>query len=258
MTTRPTEEERIQFLSSLKGVIENITKELEDTKKKLSETTAEVANVSVNLRSTTDTVDSLSVLWKNSTNSYIKLINEATASANSLSKQLADFKEEVDRFKQHSKGIDENLEVRFTNFKERFDNLGRALEILETGIKGIRDTDLGRINDRIRELPSLESIRQELSNSTSPLVSKNDFNALSTKVSNIEGSVNSHFRNNLVALFIALVTIIGTNVLAYYTFISRIDSIRTSPSQNVPSSTPASPQPTSTATPSPSPVSPTP
>lgn len=257
MTTRPTEEDRIQFLTSLKGAIEAVTQRLESTENNLAKTESAVTDVSVKLTNTTDTVNSLSTLWTASIERHEKLISEANESVRFISKQLNEFKEETDRFKQYSKGIDENLEGRFTNFKERLENLNRTLEILETGIKGIRDADLVRINEKIRELPNIESIRQELSNSTSPLASKSDLNSLALKVSNIEGAVNSHFRNNLIGLFIALATIIGTNVVAYYTFVSKIDSARLSPIQNAPSS-PATSNPTNTATPSPSPTTSTP
>lgn len=242
MTTIPTEQDRIQFLTSLKAAMEAVTQELESTKSSLVETastvddvSARVTDVSARLTNTTDTVNSLSTLWKASFDRYEKVINEANGSVKFLGKQLNEFKEETDRFKNYSKGIDENLEGRFINFRERFENLSRTLEILETGIKGIRETDLNRINEKIKELPNLESLRQELSNSTSPLVTRNDFSSLVAKVSGIEGAVNSHFRNNLIGLFIALVTIVGTNVVSYYTFALKVDSLRMSPVQNVPS-----------------------
>ncbi|MGA9379174.1 MAG: hypothetical protein WBV73_10430 [Phormidium sp.] len=239
MTTKPTEEQRIEFLTSLKKVIEGITEELESTKNSLAKNVSEIIALSSKVTSTALTVEQLSNLWISS-NDSVKTLN----------KQLSDFKEEVDRFKQYSKGIDETLEGKFTVFKERLENLSRTLDILETGIKGIRETDLDRINEKIKDIPSLEIIRRELSNSTSPLVTKNDFSLLAEKVSNIDGAVSSHFRNNLIGLFLALVTIIGTNVVAYYTFASKVDSIRMmSPVQNTPSS-PKIPTSTNTATPS--------
>ncbi|MFM7788422.1 MAG: hypothetical protein ACKO90_09790, partial [Microcystis panniformis] len=151
-------------------------------------------------------------------------------------------KKETDRFKQYSSGIDENLKERFQIFAEKFDNQGKSLGLLETSISRIRELDLDRINDKVKELPSLEVIRRELSNSTSPLVSKDDFNKLSQQVSKIEGSVESYFRNNMITLFLALTTIIGTNVISYYTFVSKIDSLRTtSPLQSSPVPTNSSP-----------------
>ena len=102
------------------------------------------------------------------------------------------------------------------------------------------------IDKSIKELPNLETIRKELSNSTSPLVTKNEFSSLENKVSNIEGAVNSHFRNNLIALLFSLATIVLTQLSFYNIFISKIDSMRTT---ITPTSSPAS---ANTATPSPS------
>ena len=71
---------------------------------------------------------------------------------------------------------------------------------------------------------SVESIRKELSTSTSPLITKDDFRSLEKKVSHIEGAVSSHFRNSLVSIFIALATIIATNVVTYYTLASKVEN----------------------------------
>jgi chromosome segregation ATPase len=210
--TELTIQQRYELLNKLSEAVGVVTKELEATKTKLA--------------LTSDTVSSYTTLWGESIKNYEELRRSINESVEALKKQVSEYKEETDRFKQYSKGIDENLESRLTNFKERFENLNRTLEILEQGVKAIRETDLDRISERIKELPNLEAIRNELSNSTSPLVTKNDFNSLGQKVANIEGAVNSHFRNNIVGLVLALATIIGTNVVAYYTFVSKIDSLK--------------------------------
>lgn len=228
--TELTIQERYELLNKMTKAIGVITEELEATKK--------------NLTLTSDTVSSYTTLWGESIKNYEELRHNINTSVEALKQQIAEYKEETDRFKQYSKGIDENLEARLTNFKERFENLNRTLEILEKDIKAIREIDLDRINDRIKELPNLEAIRNELSNSTSPLVTRNDFNSLGQKVANIEGAVNSHFRNNLIGLVIALASIIGTNVVAYYTFVSKIDSLKPSTTSQ------GSPLPASTAAPS--------
>ncbi|MGB3512574.1 MAG: hypothetical protein WBA93_25820 [Microcoleaceae cyanobacterium] len=228
MTTQLTEQERYQLLSSLSDAIKAIEKELEATKNKLT--------------TTADTINSYTVLWSESTKNYEKLDRDIKTSVEALKRQIADYKEETDRFKQYSKGIDENLEVRlknfndrFENFNDRFENFKRILEILEREVKSIREIDMDRINERIRELPSFEAIRQELSNSTSPLVTKTDFNSLENKVSKIEGSVNTHFRINLISMFLTLVIIILTNVGMYIamhkTIISKLDSMSTKNTQ---------------------------
>lgn len=46
----------------------------------------------------------------------------------------------------------------------------------------------------------------------------------------------------MITLFLALTTIIGTNVVSYYTFVSKIDSLKTtSPLQSSPVPTNSSP-----------------
>ena len=228
MTTKPTEEERIQVLESLRGAMQAVTEKLQ--------------SVETNLTYTAGQLETQSALWKAATERYERLISEANGSVRSIEKQLDEFKKETDRFKQYSSGIDENLKERFQIFAEKFDNQGKSLGLLETSISRIRELDLDRINDKVKELPSLEVIRRELSNSTSPLVSKDDFNKLSQQVSKIEGSVESYFRNNMITLFLALTTIIGTNVISYYNFVSKIDSLKTtSPLQSSPVPTNSSP-----------------
>jgi DNA repair exonuclease SbcCD ATPase subunit len=221
--TEITVQERYELLQKLTKAVEAIKNELEDTKNKLTVTT--------------ETVSTYNTLWNDSVRNYEKLQNNINAAVQSLEKQIAEYKEETDRFKQYSKSIDENLEIRFTYFKERLDNFNKTLEIIDNSVKAIREIDLERINERIVGLPSLESIRKELSDSTSPLVTKDDFRTLENKVSHIEGAVSSHFRNSLISLFIALATIIATNVVAYYTFVSKVDSNRsTATPQSVPPS----------------------
>jgi tetrahydromethanopterin S-methyltransferase subunit B len=227
--TELTIQQRYEFLQKQSEVIAAITERIKTVESKLT--------------LTSDTINSYTTLWGESIKNYEDLRHNINESVGALKEQIAEYKEETDRFKQYAKGIDENLEARLTNFKERFENLNRTLEILEKGVKAIRETDLDRINERIKELPKLEAIRNELSNSTSPLVTKNDFNSLGQKVANIEGAVNSHFRNNIIGLVLALATIIGTNVIAYYTFVSKIDSLKP------PVTSQGSPSPASTTNP---------
>jgi hypothetical protein len=217
--TEQTIQERFQLLNKLAHSVELVTKELESTKKELEATKDKLA-------ATSDTVSNYTIFWGESIKKFETFHTGIDESVEALKIQISEYKEETDRFKQYSKGIDENLEARLTNFKERFEILNRTLEILERDVKAIREIDLDRIIERIKELPKLEAIRNELSNSTSPLVTKNDFNSLDRKVANIEGAVNIHFRNNLIGLLLALATIIGTHVVAYYTFVSKIDTLK--------------------------------
>jgi chromosome segregation ATPase len=228
--TELTIEQRYELINKLIDTVEVITKELEASKNQATLTAS--------------TIGTYTTLWGESVKNYEDLRRKIDESVEAIEKQVADYKEETDRLKQYSKGIDDNLEARLTIFKERFENLNRTIEILDRQMRvdlNAMRMDLNWINERIKELPNLEIIRNELSNSTSPLVTKNDFNALEQKIANIEGAVNSHFRNNIVGLVAVLATIISTNVLAYYTFVAKIDSLKqpvtsqTSPSPPKPS-----------------------
>jgi chromosome segregation ATPase len=141
MTTKPTEEERIQVLESLRGAMQAVTEKLQ--------------SVETNLTYTAGQLETQSALWKAATERYERLISEANGSVRSIEKQLDEFKKETDRFKQYSSGIDENLKERFQIFAEKFDNQGKSLGLLETSISRIRELDLDRINDKVKELPSL-------------------------------------------------------------------------------------------------------
>ncbi|WP_019502692.1 hypothetical protein [Pseudanabaena sp. PCC 6802] len=149
MTTKPTEEDRIQFLNSLKTVIDKIGEELKDTRDKLA--------------LTADKQEILFSMWEAAKGEHEKLIREANESVRAIDKKLDEFKDETDRFKKYSSSIDDNLKDRFQIFVEKFNNQGKALELLETSLKGIRELDLDRINEKVKELPSLEVIRKELS-----------------------------------------------------------------------------------------------
>jgi chromosome segregation ATPase len=99
MTTKPTEEERIQVLESLRGAMQAVTEKLQ--------------SVETNLTYTAGQLETQSALWKAATERYERLISEANGSVRSIEKQLDEFKKETDRFKQYSSGIDENLKERF-------------------------------------------------------------------------------------------------------------------------------------------------
>ena len=212
-TAELTIQQQYELLKKLSENVKLITEELRVTKNELA--------------NTTDVINSYTIPWSESIKNYEKIHHDINPLVEALKKQVGDSKEETDRFKQYLKGIDENLEARLTNFKERFENLHRTLEILEQNVKSIREIDLNSISERIKKLPNLETIRKELSNSTTPLVTESDFNSLEQKVSNVKGSLNSHFRNSLIGLFILFATIIGSQVVAYYTIISKIEAVST-------------------------------
>ena len=212
-TAELTIQQQYELLKKLSENVKFITEELRVTKNELA--------------NTTDVINSHTIPWSDSIKNYEKIYHDINPLVEALKKQVGESKEETDRLKQYLKGIDENLEARLTNFKERFENLHRTLEILEQNVKSIREIDLNSISERIKKLPNLEIIRKELSNSTTPLVTESDFNSLEQKVSNVKGSLNSHFRNSLIGLLIVFATIIGSQVVAYYTIISKIEAMGT-------------------------------
>lgn len=221
MTTKPTEEERIQFLDSLKKAIESITERLEETNTRIDATEKKL--------------DRQVDIWEATTSKTNRSIEDAEELVREIGRKLDEFRSEASHSGSYYAEVNDTLKERFQLFVERFDNQGRTLQILEDAIRGVREIDLDRVNERLKELPSLEVIRRELSNSTSPLVSRNDFVSLSNQVSKLEGSVSSHFRNNLIGILLTLATIVGTNIFTYSTLASKVDSIETSSSaQNDP------------------------
>lgn len=222
--TKITPEERYALLDSMIAAVKTIQAELADTKNKLT--------------STADTVSSYNALLGDAANKNKELQDRVETAVKSIEKQLAGYRDEADRLRQYSQDIDQTIETRLTLIQERFDNLNKTLDVVSSNVNATREIDLVRMNDRITDLPNLESIRKELSTAASPLTTKNDFRDLEVKVSHIEGSVNSHFRNSLISLFLALATMIATNVVTFATFSSKVErTLGTATDQVSPDST---------------------
>lgn len=149
-------------------------------------------------------------------------------SLNEFKAELKGLRADLEFSVRSSKGSTANIEERIENSKERFALLDKRLSLIQTDIDGIRQNDLVRVSEAIKECPTLKGLLEELAKSTSPLANKSDLELVKQEVSGVKqevsklgGIIEGYLKAGLIAIALTLLTgIISVFSIFFTKFIS--------------------------------------
>lgn len=197
MSTKLTEQERYELLQKLTDAIRVVSKSIDDINNKLVRTEVDLELTKTELTSTSQGI---------------------TVAISQFEKQINIFKKDIENFKKYSNEINNVLELKLTNFGEKFDNLNRSFELLEQkiesnshAIKRLRQDDLDKINEKLKNIPTLQDLTKELVNENSPLATQKEMQDLALKVAEINGKLSTNFWG----IVVTLISVLGGILLIY-------------------------------------------
>lgn len=158
--TAPSVGARVELLDKMINTLDQVTL-------KVNENSTALQNQEAALRSFQD-------FWSAHERNIRHAINELQAGAVSANESLAQRKDDFERLRREMETSVNSFNISVKGVSDRVDNIKEIIESLKSAVK---------------QVPSIENIRQAMVDQTSPLATKQDFSQANEKIASLDGKM---------------------------------------------------------------------